>query len=431
MKKFMFSMLMALIATAFVNGQGTPDTRDYLHFVSLKSGDTVRLNRNFTDATSVKLEYSTNRKNWYNYSWYGITGTSIAFFNVGDTVWFRAGENGIAGTNAIFSDNSNHFEFEFGTNDSIAAGGNIMSLYDGTCQQNTMTAYGFAYLFNGCKALTTAPSLPATQVSTSCYYSMFNGCSSLKTAPELPATELERDCYISMFYGCTSLITAPSLQATQLADGCYNSMFSGCTSLKIDTCDGSCAGALLTTPSQGADDWNRNMFKDFQGDSIYTAENGIKLGGRYCITGTAFNVNVNVNDTTMGSVAGAGIYACGDTVTLTATAKAGYKFVNWSTGETTATISFEMENHDTTLTATFALISGVEEIEVEKYVAYAEDGSIIVNGVAGCSVAIYDMNGRLVGKVEKANETERFAVGMSGVYVVTVDNKAEAKVVVK
>ena len=36
-------------------------------------------------------------------------------------------------------------------------------------------------MFNGCKALTQAPTLPATTLTPYCYYNMFNGCSKLNT----------------------------------------------------------------------------------------------------------------------------------------------------------------------------------------------------------------------------------------------------------
>ena len=53
--------------------------------------------------------------------------------------------------------------------------------------------------------------------------------------------------------------------------------------------------------------------------------------------GAIYNVTATVNNETMGSVAGAGEYAEGTTVTLTATANEGYKFVNWTVGEETST----------------------------------------------------------------------------------------------
>jgi hypothetical protein len=34
---------------------------------------------------------------------------------------------------------------------------------------------------------------------------MFNGCTNLASAPELPATTLTNSCYYRMFYNCTNL----------------------------------------------------------------------------------------------------------------------------------------------------------------------------------------------------------------------------------
>ena len=89
----------------------------------------------------------------------------------------------------------------------------------------------YAYMFNGCTSLTTAPKLNATTLANDCYAYMFNGCTSLTTAPELNATTLVEGCYANMFSGCTSLTTAPELNATTLANYCYSYMFNGCTSL--------------------------------------------------------------------------------------------------------------------------------------------------------------------------------------------------------
>ena len=46
---------------------------------------------------------------------------------------------------------------------------------------------------------------------------------------------MANSCYSSMFQGCTALTQAPSLPATTLADSCYRGMFQGCTSLKLST----------------------------------------------------------------------------------------------------------------------------------------------------------------------------------------------------
>ena len=83
-------------------------------------------------------------------------------------------------------------------------------------------------MFSGCKALTAAPALPATTLAESCYDYMFNGCEALTTAPALKAETLAKYCYRNMFRGCKKLTTAPALPATTMVDGCYNSMFNGC-----------------------------------------------------------------------------------------------------------------------------------------------------------------------------------------------------------
>lgn len=90
----------------------------------------------------------------------------------------------------------------------------------------------YAYVFNNCAALITAPKiLPATTLANNCYVSMFAGCTSLVTAPVLPAMTMAPNCYSSMFSGCTTLTISPALPATTLANNCYQWMFQNCTSL--------------------------------------------------------------------------------------------------------------------------------------------------------------------------------------------------------
>ena len=94
----------------------------------------------------------------------------------------------------------------------------------------------YASMFQDCYALESAPaSLPAKKMASQCYSWMFNGCSSLKVAPELPATELDRNCYCGMFFNCENLTTAPELPATTLVAYCYDQMFNGCTKLSSIT----------------------------------------------------------------------------------------------------------------------------------------------------------------------------------------------------
>lgn len=52
---------------------------------------------------------------------------------------------------------------------------------------------------------------------------------------------------------------------------------------------------------------------------------------------TTYTVTIVVNEEAMGTVTGAGNYLAGESATLTATANAGYRFVNWTVGEETKT----------------------------------------------------------------------------------------------
>ncbi len=65
-----------------------------------------------------------------------------------------------------------------------------------------------------------------------------------------------------------------------------------------------------------------------------------------------FTVTLGVNDSTMGTVTGAGTYESGKTVTITAIANTGYKFVRWS-DEVTTNPRELIVSQDTTLTAIF------------------------------------------------------------------------------
>ena len=114
----------------------------------------------------------------------------------------------------------------------VACTGDIRTLLDYDNYETVKTSGAqFCSLFEGCKQLTSAPDLPATELYEYCYNSMFKGCTSLEKAPALPATTLKQSCYSGMFQGCTSLKEAPTLQAKKMAPSAYRSMFYGCTSL--------------------------------------------------------------------------------------------------------------------------------------------------------------------------------------------------------
>ena len=148
------------------------------------------------------LEYSLDGgESWNTFT---VDDTSVTLPKTGDKMYIRA-----KSTNDVFSawvDNSNFRIIIFAMTGSIAASGNIMSLFDKDCESTTLSCYGCFYsLFYNCISLTAAPDLPATTLAERCYADMFNGCTHLTTAPELLATILVEGCYSQMFYGCSSL----------------------------------------------------------------------------------------------------------------------------------------------------------------------------------------------------------------------------------
>ena len=127
----------------------------------------------------------------------------------------------------------------------VAVGGNIMSLLYGTGfdEQTTLTSdYTFVNLFypnisgaaNNPKLFSSEKLvLPATTLSTQCYYQMFMGCTNHKrTFAELPAEAGTQGCYYGMFYDNTALEKVPSVKA-KVGAGQFMYRFAyNCASLK-------------------------------------------------------------------------------------------------------------------------------------------------------------------------------------------------------
>ena len=199
------------------------NSRWWLCFTAEEANSTISMS---TDGTPPGVDLKTSIDGGQTWTPFVVGSTTITLANVGDKVYFAAGEGG---NPAISSDEGANMFVMTGR---IASSGDIMSLLDADSSSMVVQGeYCFAMLFDNCTALTTAPKLPATVLSSDCYYHMFSTCTSLVSAPELPATTLAEECYSMMFIDCTSLVIAPELPATTLAPHCYYDMFRGCTSL--------------------------------------------------------------------------------------------------------------------------------------------------------------------------------------------------------
>ena len=144
---------------------------------------------------TANFEYSFDASSWSKCS----TGNELQF-GEGKKLYLRGKDN-----------NDQSIEegvcwIKFKTSSKVKCMGNIMTLLD---YENPgveiLRPYCFINMFGYCTQLTTAPELPATQLSKACYCGMFVGCESLTSAPILPATVLSEDCYSDMFKWCKSL----------------------------------------------------------------------------------------------------------------------------------------------------------------------------------------------------------------------------------
>ncbi len=145
---------------------------------------------------------------------------------------------------------------------------------------------------------------------------------------------------------------------------------------------------------------------------------------------TTLTITLAVNDTTMGTVSGAGTYNAGSTVTITATPNEGYRFVTWSDSVTSPTRVFVVTS-DLSLTAYFAP-SGVG---IDGTEGSAQNVAIHPNPTTGDAhisvsmpsvVTVTDLQGRTVIQPTQVDSTLRIAEGTlpKGIYFVSVGNSA-------
>lgn len=220
----------------------------------------------YIDASDVAIEIDKEDDNENSLSWKDIFGkksqNGLVTIPVvaGDKIIFK----GDATTYGVMNESSVPAYCHFGSDCKFNIYGNIMSLCYGDGfkdKKKLMHECQFAAIFrdsSGCHVVDASNlSLPATELSESCYRTMFYGCSDLVSGPQLPATKLAPNCYKSFYYNCSSLVSvgdlknaqmyyrscqfmfykcsslkkAPKLPSKILGEACYQHMFNDCTSL--------------------------------------------------------------------------------------------------------------------------------------------------------------------------------------------------------
>lgn len=114
--------------------------------------------------------------------------------------------------------------------------------------------------------------------------------------------------------------------------------------------------------------------------------------------------------------------------TIQATAGEGYVFSHWSNGSTDNPYSFNVTN-DTTLTAYFATLERISDIDNAQWNATVSGGTIILNGIGNRHVRIFDTLGRILYSETPNAETITIQTPNAGVYMVQVGNSSARRLV--
>lgn len=208
-----------------------PEFIPYVPYVSFRSsaGD-LKFSMKLAEGIGT-FEYSVNNGEWKTV----VSEEKVPFGgDLGDLRLRGVSGSGTAIDNTHYSNVSFYdYVISAGSYDlqlSVECMGDIRTLIDWKDYKEVDTQNAsFAYLFNGCGPLISAPELPATELAPSCYYNMF-AYSGLTDAPELPATILTPNCYENMFQDCYILTTAV-IWGESFAKDCYKNMFSNCNRL--------------------------------------------------------------------------------------------------------------------------------------------------------------------------------------------------------
>ena len=140
-----------------------------------------------------------------------------------------------------------------------------------------------------------------------------------------------------------------------------------------------------------------------------------------------FTITATSNNEAMGTVEGGGVYAYGDTITLTATANDGFYFSGWSITpgytEIVTTNPFILIAQDNyTAVAHFEADSteSITGVDARNAKVYTLGGRIVVEGAEGETVRIFDITGHSI----RNNSLP------AGVYLVKIGDRPARKVVV-
>ena len=191
---------------------------------------------------------------------------------------------------------------------------------------------------------------------------------------------------------------------------------------------------VTATPESGYEfvRWTDATGATISTEASYTFTATADLELTAVVQGNLLTVSGEASPAVAGFINGLGTYHYGDTVTITAQAYDGYRFVRWSlpwdiyVSEAHYTFVIRENVH---VVAYFAEV-GIDDVDGGDVTVYAEGNRIRVHGAEGRQVRVFDAVGRLVNTVDARSAELEIAVPASGIYMVQVGNATAKRVVV-
>ena len=160
-----------------------------------------------------------------------------------------------------------------------------------------------------------------------------------------------------------------------------------------------------------------------QSDTSFTAFFEADAAKQYRITVVSI-------DTNMGTVRGDGTFKENSQTTIMATAKKGYRFVQWQDGNSQRIRTITV-TEDATYTAYFDMADDIKTIENDSIQIYAFDKEIVIRNAEQLSVRVSDVTGRLWFLRDNIPTSEfRIPLYESGIYYVQVGANALKQVII-
>ena len=134
-------------------------------------------------------------------------------------------------------------------------------------------------------------------------------------------------------------------------------------------------------------------------------------------------------DESMGTVSIGGTFDYGTEISISADALQGYEFVEWNDGNTDNPRTIVVEQ-DSTFTAFFQVIDGINEVDLPNVNVYSYENVIVVTNAEGYFVEIFDMSGRLIAGEKVSQSVRQYNILAPGIYLVKVGEAMVKKVTV-